>query len=104
MTALRHRLGIDWASIKRIWNLTVTEPEHQALADMLATCDNPHALIVVDDDTRAAPSAPGATSTPVPTQPRTRTPSPATTTYASCDDAHAAREVRLPGASITTTG
>ena len=76
----------------------MTEPEHQSLADMLATCDNPHALIVVDDDTRAAPSAPGATSTPVPTQPRTRTPSPATTTYASCDDAHAAREVRLPGA------
>ena len=91
--------AINWASIKSTWNLTVTEPEHRALAEMLATCDNPHALMVVDDDAPAAPSAPSATSTPVPPQPRMPTPLPATTTYASCDAAQAAGEARIQGSN-----
>ena len=62
---------------------------------MLATCDNPHALMVVDDDARAAPSAPSVTSTPVPAQPRTPMPSSATTTYASCEAAQAAGAPRV---------
>ena len=85
--------AIDWATIKNTWNLTVTDPEYRALADMLATCDNPHALIVADDDAPAAPSAPGATSTLVPAL----TQSPTTTTYASSDVAQAAGETRIQG-------
>ena len=93
--------AIDWASIKSTWNLTLTEPEHRALAEMLATCDNPHALMVVDAD---APSAPGATSTPVAPQTRTPTPSSATTTYASCDAAQAAGETRIQGSQGNCRG
>ena len=87
--------AIDWATIKNTWNLTVTEPEYRALADMLVTCDNPHALIVADENAPAAPSAPDATSTPLPPQPRT--PSPAPTTYPSCKAAQAAGETRIQG-------
>ena len=89
--------AIDWVTIKNTWNLTVTQPEHRALADMLATCDNPHSLIVADDNAPAAPSAPGITSTPVPPQARTSTPPPATTTYASCDAAQEAGETLIQG-------
>ena len=85
--------AIDWVTIKSTWDLTVTEPEYRALADMLATCDNPHALIVADDNAPAAPGAPGATSTPVPPPIQ----SPAATTYASCDAAQAAGEPRIQG-------
>ena len=87
------KYAIDWVTIKITWNLTVTEPEYSALADMLATCDNPHALIVADDNAPAAPSAPGTTSTPVP--PLTQ--SPATTTHASCEAAQDAGVTRMQG-------
>ena len=60
---------------------------------MLATCANPHALIIDDDNPVAVPSAPGFTSTPVP--PQTRSPVP--TTYASCNAAQAAGETRIQG-------
>ena len=85
--------AIDWVTIKNTWNLTVTEPEHRALADILATCDNPHALIVADDNAPAAPSAPGATSSPVPPP----TQSPATTTHASREAAQDAGVTRIQG-------
>ncbi len=75
----------------------MTEPEYKALADILATCDNPHALIVVDEDAQPAPGAPGPTSTPVPAQTRTPPPSSTTTTYASCDTAQAAGVTRIQG-------
>ena len=96
--------AIDWATIKNTSNLTVTEPEYRALADMLATCDNSHSLIVADDNTAAAPRAPGATSTPVPAQPRTPTPSPANNTYASCAAAQAAAETRIQGSKGSGRG
>ena len=47
--------AIDWVSIKNTWNLTATEPEHKALAEMLVSCDNPHVLIDAGD---IAPTAP----------------------------------------------
>jgi hypothetical protein len=30
--------AIDWAEVKKRWDLTVTQPEYDALEDMLATC------------------------------------------------------------------
>lgn len=84
--------AIDWVSIKNTWHLTVTEPEYDALAVMLATCENPHVLTVSPDNSGTAPSAPRATSTPVP-PPLT----PTTTTYASCETAQAAGETRIQG-------
>ena len=89
--------AIDWVSIKNTWNLTATEPEHKALAEMLVSCDNPHVLIDAGDIAPTAPSAPGATSTPVPAQTGTPTPAPATSTYASCEAAQAAGETRIQG-------
>ena len=64
---------------------------------MLTTCDNPHVLIDAGDIAPTAPSAPGATSTPVPAQTGTPTPAPATSTYASCEAAQAAGETRIQG-------
>ena len=89
--------AIDWANIKITWNLTVTEPEYRALAEMLVSCDNPHVLIDAGDIAPTAPSAPGATSTPVPAQTGTPTPAPATSTYASCEAAQAAGKTRIQG-------
>ncbi len=89
--------AIDWANIKIAWNLTVTEPEYRALAEMLVSCDNPHVLIDAGDIAPTAPSAPGATNTPVPAQTGTPTPAPATSTYASCEAAQAAGETRIQG-------
>ena len=89
--------AIDWVSIKNTWNLTATEPEHKALAQMLATCDNPHALMDSDGNAGAPPSEPGATSTPVSPLPPSPTPPPAITRYASCDAAQAAGETRVQG-------
>ena len=75
----------------------MTEPEHEALAEMLAAYaitvsishalmdsdGEPHALMDSDGDTSASPSEPGTTSTPVPPLPRSPTLPPATATYAS---------------------
>jgi len=33
--------AVDWVSVKTRWQLDVTKAEHDALAEMLATCDNP---------------------------------------------------------------
>jgi hypothetical protein len=32
------RYATDWATIKKTWSLTVTQPEYDALASMLTTC------------------------------------------------------------------
>ena len=64
---------------------------------MLATCDNPHALMDSDGNAGAPPSEPGATSTPVPPLPPSPTLPPAITRYASCDAAQAAGETLVQG-------
>jgi len=33
--------AVDWVSVKTRWQMDVTMAEHEALAEMLATCDNP---------------------------------------------------------------
>ena len=84
--------AIDWITIKDTWDLTVTEPEHGALAQMLSTCATPPQLMTSGQN-QGAP-VPGATSTPVPSEP---TPTPQTRTYHSCDAAQAAGEPRIQG-------
>ena len=34
-------LATDWAEIKARWELTMTEPEAGAMAEMLGICENP---------------------------------------------------------------
>ena len=85
---------MDWIAIKNTWELTAVGPEAEALREMLGTCAPSQALTVV----RAGPTE---TVEPTPTQ-IGGTPSLSPTlasTYASCDDAVAAGELRVQGSS-----
>ena len=84
--------AVDWITIKCRWDLTVTEPEHDALALMLKTCVTPPKLMT-SGQSQSGP-APSATSTPIPPA---RTPTPLTKSYSSCDAAQAAGEPRVQG-------
>ena len=89
----------DWIAIKNAWELTATEPEAEALGEMLGTCAPSQTITVV----RAGPIE---TAEPTPTQLGV-TPSPSPTpasTYASCDDAVAAGEPRVQGSSGSGRG
>ena len=80
--------AVDWITIKKDWNLTVTTHEHRSLVEMLNTCANPPQL-TVSHRTQTRP-------TPAPTR-RSVQPTPKTRTYASCDAAQAAGEPRIQG-------
>ena len=82
--------AVDWIAIKTAWELTATEPEAEALGEMLGASAPARTLTVVRLD-------------PVET---TATPSPAPTaaTYASCDEAVAAGEPRIQGGSGSGRG
>ena len=82
--------AVDWIVIKNTWRLTATEPEAEALGEMLGACAPARTLTVVRVD-------PPQTSA---------TPSPALTaaTYASCDEAAAAGEPRVQGGSGSGRG
>ena len=66
----------DWATIKQNWGLTATQPEADALRDMLETCDEPPDFSSIPkEDTpmpaqnpaqRPATAAPKHRSTPIP--------------------------------------
>ena len=86
--------AIDWIVIKDTWELTATEPEAEALGEMLDTCTPSRTLTVVQVDISEA-------AEPTPAQPA-GTPSPSPTpasTYASCEDAEAAGEPRVQGSN-----
>ena len=38
--------AIDWITIKKTWALTITQAEHDALVQMLRTCNKPPSLWV----------------------------------------------------------
>ena len=89
----------DWIAIKNTWELTATEPEAEALGEMLGTCAPSQTLTVV----RAGPTE---TAEPTPTEtggtpPASPTPA---STYASCDDAETAGEPRVQGSRRAGSG
>ena len=87
--------AVDWISIKNAWELTATELETTALAEMLDTCEPSRSLAVV----RVESSQPEATATPTPA------PAPVTSkTYASCDEAAEAGEERVRGSQGSGRG
>ena len=79
----------DWIRIKHAWDLTATPTEADALQEMLATCDEMVELTTTVADTSA--------SIPVPT-------SPAGGLYSTCEEAEAAGEPRVQGASGSGRG
>ena len=89
--------AVDWIAIKYSWALTVTQGEHDALAEMLNTCPNRPTLLAGEPsqggqrpNTTSSPARPTATSVP-------STATPAARTYISCDAAQAAGEIRVQG-------
>ena len=95
--------AVDWITIKDTWGLSVTQAEHDALAQMLDTCATRPTLLV--EQGRGAP-APAATSTPVrPTAtPVPPTATPAARTYSRCDAAQAAGQPRTQGSKGPSRG
>ena len=47
----------DWATIKQNWGLTATQREVDALREMLATCDEPITLVVIQTEGAVLPSS-----------------------------------------------
>ena len=78
-----------WSRVKRVWNLTATLSEAEALREMLQTCEG-------HDISSAAPS-------PIPAETVTVGPSPQST-YTSCDGAEAAGEERVRGSRGNAEG
>ena len=81
--------AIDWIRIKHAWDLTATPTEADALQEMLATCDE-----IVELTTTVADAAAPIV---VPT-------SPADGLYSTCEEAEAAGEPRVQGASGSGRG
>ena len=80
--------AVDWITIKDDWNLTVTEREHEGLAEMLRACTNLTRLTVSHQQQVNPTTVPASN----PVQP---TPTPETISYSSCDAAQAAGETRV---------
>ena len=78
--------AVDWISIKNSWELTATDAEAAALAEMLVTCEPSLSLSVVRVESSQPEVTPSPTSTAVSGK-----------TYASCDEAEDADEPRLRG-------
>ena len=103
-TAYWCQYATDWIIIKKTWALTVTQAEHDALAEMLNTCVNRPSL-TVDHQVQVIP-------TPVPTQALVRltstpvrpTPTATVSRYASCDAAQAAGQPRVQGSKGSGRG
>ena len=78
------RYATDWTEIKAEWDLTMTQPEAEAVAEMLDTCENPPEVEVQDV-----------------LEPRTGVDKPESPgpVYESCEEAAAAGETRAQGSS-----
>ena len=74
----------DWTEIKAEWGLTMTEPEAEAVVEMLGTCEDPPEVEVLDM-----------------LEPRTGVDKPeySSSVYASCEEAEEAGEQRVQGSS-----
>ena len=74
----------DWTEIKSRWDLTMTEPEADAVAEMLDTCENPPVVVVEVREARVGVHKPETTEQDG-------------SVYQSCDEAEAAGEQRVQG-------
>ena len=79
----------DWTEIKTRWELTMTEPEAEAVIEMLEWCGNPPAVEV------------NVAGTPKPAEPGL---GPETPAYGSCEEAEAAGEQRVQGSNGSGKG
>ena len=75
--------AIDWITVKNSWELTATEVEVAALAELLDTCEPRRILEGLEPEARSTPTA---TSAAV-----------GDGAYATCDEAEAAGELRTQG-------
>ena len=78
----------DWTEVKARWGLTMTDPEAEAVMDMLGTCENPPDVEV--DVWEALGTATGEHK-PEPTEELQNS------VYGSCEEAESAREQRVQG-------
>ena len=84
----RCQYATDWSEIKARWGLTMTEPEAEAVALMLGTCEAPP---VVEVEVWEALGAATGEHNPEPTD---ELPNPV---YGSCEEAPEAGEERVQG-------
>ena len=80
----------DWTEIKYWANLTMTEPEAEAVMDMLHTCENPPA-VVTEVESYSAPGTVTGEHKPEPTEESEGS------VYQSCEEAESAGEQRVLG-------
>ena len=78
----------DWAEIKARWKLTMTDPEAEAVVEMLDTCDAPPEVVM--EGWEALGTRVGEHK-PEPTE------EPEGSVYGSCEEAEAAGEQRVQG-------
>ena len=78
----------DWAEIKSRWDLTMTEPEAEAVTEMLHTCENPP---MVEVEVWVALETVTGEQKPTPTKELQ------SSVYGSCEEAEAAGEQRVQG-------
>ena len=78
--------AVNWSEIKHRWDLTMTEPEAEAVVEMLYTCENPPEVEVWE----ALGTATGEHK-PEPTE-ELQNP-----VYGSCEEAESAGEQRVQG-------
>ena len=78
----------DWAEIKERWELTMTEPEADAVVEMLDTCENPPQVVV---EVREAMETRVGVHKPETTEERDGS------VYGSCQEAESAGEQRVQG-------
>ena len=76
----------DWAEIKARWKLTMTDPEAEAVMEMLQRCENPP-----DVDVWEALESRAGEHKPEPTE------EPEGSVYGSCEEAESAGEQRVQG-------
>ena len=80
----------DWTEIKYWANLTMTEPEAEAVMDMLHTCENPPA-VVTEVESYSAPGTVTGEHKPEPTEESEGS------AYQSCEEAESTGEQRVLG-------
>ena len=80
----------DWTEVKARWDLTMTEPEAEAVALMLETCEDPPVVVTEVESYSALGTATGEHK-PEPTEELQNS------VYGSCEEAEAAGEQRVQG-------